>query len=773
MERNSPGRELSGTDTGNRVRNVGLPPVNPRLEVGADGVGRITFDDPDRAHNILTGGVLRVLDELVGEAAEAAAGDTLRALLIRSAKPASFIAGADVGAIAAVAESGDRSRAVDASRAGQALFTRIAALPVPSVAAIRGICLGGGTELALACDYRVCDDDDRTRIGLPEVQLGILPAWGGTTRLPRLVGLRAALGLMLTGKPARVSKARRIGLVHQVFPRQQFEERSLDFARGLAAAAGSGGGGGGGRSRGGARVAGGRSSANPTRRRGIAGHILDGTAPGRALVLRGARKRVLARTRGHYPAPLKILEVVRKGQGRSVDASLELEARAAGGLIVSPQCRNLLFLFQLREGARKGPWAEGGHASPVGRMAVIGAGHMGGGIAQVAAYNDIAVRMKDLRHEAVAGGLAYARWIFDGAVKRRTLRRRDALRKMGLISGGLDYAGVGRADLVVEAVVERMDIKKAVLKEVEAVVGPSAVIATNTSSLSVDQMASALARPGRFAGMHFFGPVHRMPLVEIVRGKETDPGTVETIAALAVRMGKVPVVTRDGPGFLVNRILGLALNEAGHLLDEGCDARALDRIWTDFGMPMGPCRLVDEIGMDIARHAGDTLAASFGERMAPAASLVALGESGRLGRKGGRGFYLYGDGKMKGFDPTVYADMGQSSRRSTPDPASVRDRMGVAMAKEDARVPEGRIVDSAADVDLGMVMGTGFPPFRGGLLRYADNRGLEEVLNAVRGFAETCGSRFRPAPLLVALADAGETFHGAFPARRGSGSAVQ
>ena len=751
-------------------RRAGKGSVNPRFEVGADGVGTVTFDDPDRAHNILTEEVLRVLDEIVGQVAEAAGAGTLRALMIRSAKPDSFIAGADVAAIAAVAESGDRGRAAEAARAGQALFARIAALPVPSVAAVRGICLGGGTELALACGYRVCDDGDRTRIGLPEVRLGILPAWGGTTRLPRLVGLRAALDLMLAGKPARVSKARRIGLVHHVFPGQQFEERSLDFARGLAGT----GGGGLRRSRGRARGTGGRSPASPTRRRGIAGRILDGTAPGRALVLRGARKRVLASTGGHYPAPLKILEVVRRGVGRSAEVGLELEARAAADLIVSPPCRNLLFLFQLREGARKGPWAGGGRATPVERIAVIGAGHMGGGIAQVAAYNDIAVRMKDVRHEAVAGGLAYARSIFDGAVKRRSLRRREAQRRMGLISGGLDYAGVGQAGLAVEAVVERMDVKKAVLREVEAVVGPSAVIATNTSSLSVDEMATALARPGRFAGMHFFGPVHRMPLVEVVRGEKTDPGTVETIAALVVRMGKVPVVTRDGPGFLVNRILGLALNEAGHLLDEGCGVQALDRIWTDFGMPMGPCRLVDEVGMDIARHAGDTLAAAFGDRMAPAASLVALGESGRLGRKGGRGFYLYDDGKMKGFDPTVYADMGRPSRRSTPDPARVRDRMAFAMVNEAARILEDRIVASAADVDLGMVMGTGFPPFRGGLLRYADDRGLAEVLKAVRGFAETCGTRFRPAPLLVELAEAGETFHGAFPARRGgSGSKVR
>ncbi len=728
--------------------------MNPRFEIDAGGVGTITFDEPGRAHNILTEEAIQTLDGIVAQAADAARTGALRALWVGSAKPGSFIAGADVAAIAAVAESGDREIAWGAVRAVQALFGRIAELPVPTVAAIHGICLGGGTELALACDHRVCDDDDRTRIGLPEVQLGILPAWGGTTRLPRLVGLRAALGIMLTGKPVRASRARRIGLVDRVLPRQRFRERSLEFARSLAGDAASAGSG---------RR---RRAARPGRRRGIPGWLLDGTAPGRAVVLRAARKRVRKRTRGHYPAPLAILDVVRRGSGRSVAAGLELEAEAAAELVASPQCRNLLFLFQLREGARKGPWAKGGSAAPVGRMAVVGAGQMGGGIAQAAAYNDIPVRLKDVRHEAVAGGLAHARSIFDGAVKRRSLRRSDATRRMGLISGGLDYAGVGQADLVVEAVVERVDVKKVVLKEVEAVAGPDAVIATNTSSLSVDEMASVLERPARFAGMHFFGPVHRMPLVEVVRGARTDPGAVETIAALAVRMGKVPVVTRDGPGFLVNRILGLALNEAGHLLDEGCDAQALDRVWTDFGMPMGPCRLIDEIGMDVARHAGDALARAFGERMAPSASLAALGESGRPGRKGGRGFYLYEHGRRKRFDATVYADMGQSARRVAKDPKRVCDRIVLGMVNEAARILEDGIVGSAADVDLGMVMGTGFPPFRGGLLRHADDRGLDEVLAVVEGLSGEVGGRFRPSALLVELARSGHTFHGAFPGGR-------
>ena len=726
--------------------------MNPRLDIDSGGVGVVTFCDPDRGQNVLTLEVMEVLQSIVEEAEEAAASGVLRALLFRSAKADSFIAGADVKAIAAVE---DAREGIEAARQGQALFGQIAALPVPTMAAIQGTCLGGGTELALSCDYRVAADDDRTRIGLPEVQLGILPAWGGTTRLPRLVGLSAALGVILTGKALRTSRARRIGLVHRVLPHQQFEERSLETMRILA-----------------------QGDALPPgrkRRRGLATRLLDGTPPGRALVLRGARGRVRKRTGGHYPGPFKALDVVHRSMGKSLAEGLELEARAVGELVVSPVCKNLLFLFHLREAARKGPWGIGGRAGEaagpgvagrageVERIAVIGAGPMGGGIAQVAAYNGIAVRMKDIRHDAVAGGLAHARSIFDGAVKRRSLRKREANRRMGLISGGIDYAGTGSADVVVEAVIENMAVKRAVLREVEAGVRPDAIIATNTSSLSVDEMAAVLERPGRFAGMHFFNPVHRMPLVEVVQGAGTDPDTVETLAALAVRLGKVPVVTRDAPGFLVNRILGPYLIEAGHLLDEGWDAAAVDRAWKRFGMPMGPYRLMDEVGIDIVTHAGRTMAEAFGDRMAPAASLTALAGSGRLGRKGGKGFYRYSKGRETAIDPSVYGDMQVSTRRSTPDAALVVDRLVLAMINEAARVLQAKIVASAADVDLGMVMGTGFPPFRGGLLKYADDRGLSDVLGAVTTLHESHGDRYRPCDLLAELGKAGETFHGAFP----------
>lgn len=745
--------------------------MNPRLRLGGDGVGHLVFDDPARSQNVLTEEALEGLDDALSEAAKAADQGVLRVLLVRSAKPRSFIAGADVGAIAAISNP---RQGAEGARRGQALFGRIADLPVPSVAAVRGVCLGGGTELALACTHRLAADGEATRIGLPEVQLGILPAWGGTTRLPRLVGLRSALTMILSGKPVGAAKARRMGLVDHVFPDAQFEARSAAFAQALAERPGGSRRAGGGRAAGSAGPGGaggaGRGVAAPprrVRRRGPAAWFLDETPPGRAIVLRTARKQVVRRTGGHYPAPLAVLDMLRKGPGRSVEASLEMEARAAGALVASSACKNLLFLFRLRERAVKGPWgAPGAAAQEVDRIAVIGAGVMGGGIAQLAAYRDIPARMKDVRHDAVGAGLAFARSVFDKAVERRKLSRREADAKMALVSGGLNYAGLGQAGVVVEAVVERMDVKRQVLAEAEAAMNPDAVLATNTSSLSVDAMAAGLRRPAQFAGMHFFNPVHRMPLVEVVRGKDTDPAAVETIAALAVRLGKVPVVTADGPGFLVNRILGSCLNEAGHMLDDGLDAQAVDRAWTRFGMPMGPYRLFDEIGIDVAHHAGASLAAALGERMTPAPALAALAESGRLGRKGGLGFYRYRNGRAKGFDSEVYRAMGRDGiARRTPDAEEVRERLVLTMVNEAARVLEEGIVVTAADVDLGMVMGTGFPPFRGGLLKYADDRGLANVVRAVKALGDRFGARFEPSPLLLELGARDGAFHEAYPAR--------
>ncbi|MBT8403657.1 MAG: enoyl-CoA hydratase/isomerase family protein [Gemmatimonadetes bacterium] len=716
------------------------PTTNPRFTIDAHGVGHIVFDDPERSLNVLDEVVLAGFVDALDAARVAAGRGRLQVLVIRSGKPGSFIAGADIDAIGAI-EGPDDGEAK--ARAGQAIFMDLEAFPAPTVAAIDGLCLGGGLELALACRFRICSDSPGTRLGFPEVQLGLLPGWGGTTRLPRLVGLQAALDPLLTGNRLRPSKARRIGLVSEVVPEGVFAERAVAFA--LEAR----------------DVPPGTSR----RKRSLRTRVLDDTVPGRRIVLATARRRVVDKTGGRYPAPLKILDVLRSGLGRSVTEALALEARAFGELSATPAHASLLHVFHLREAARKTARAvPGGTARAVDRIGVIGAGIMGGGIAQLAAYRDVDVRMKDIRDDAIAGGLQHARELFDTAVSRRKLRRSEADRKMARIRGGLDWHGFPTADLVVEAVVERLDVKRAVLTEAEGVLDDRAVLATNTSSLSVDAMAEALARPERFCGVHFFNPVHRMPLVEIVRGAATDLDTVATAHAFAVALGKVPVVCRDGPGFVVNRILGPYLNEAGHLLADGASVEAIDRVAVEFGMPMGPLRLMDEVGLDIARHAGDSMYAALGERLQPAAPLVALGETDRLGRKNGRGFYRYDKGREAGVDPDVLNALGEAVSRDgdAPDDGSIRERLVLSMVNEAARILEDRIVATAGELDLAMIMGSGFPPFRGGLLRFADAHHPRSLLEMLESLAAEVGARFEPAPTIRRLAAEDRGFYAAF-----------
>ncbi|MDZ7778703.1 MAG: 3-hydroxyacyl-CoA dehydrogenase NAD-binding domain-containing protein [Gemmatimonadota bacterium] len=723
--------------------------VSPTFEIDDDGIGWLTFADPERALNVLTEGVMKRLGSALDEARGAGREGRVRAVVIRSGKESGFIAGADVEAIA---EIEDPEAAENKVRMGQAVFADVASLPVPTVAAIHGICLGGGLELSLACTHRVASDDPRTRLGLPEVMLGILPAWGGTSRLPRLVGLQAALDLLLTGKQADAHKARRIGLVDEVFPADLFDDLARRYALDVAA---------------------GVRSPGRARKR-LLQRLLDDTPPGRSLVLRTARKKVLESTGGDYPAPLHILDLLEEHLGGSVEDSLAAEARAAGELIVSPECKGLIHVFRMREAARKGNGVDDAEVTgrPVDRIGILGAGVMGGGIAQLAGYHGLSAHMKDIEHEAVSGGLEHARMLFDKAVANRKQSRSEATRAMERISGGVDYHGLSTCQVVVEAVVERMDVKRDVLAETEKWVEDDCVLATNTSSLSVADMAEALDRPERFCGMHFFNPVHRMPLVEIVRGPETSDEAVATIYRLALSLDKVPVVVGDGPGFLVNRILGPYLNEGGFLLGEGLDVEAIDRVAKTFGMPMGPLRLVDEVGIDVSRHAGEALHDALGARLEPSPALERIGASTRTGRKGGRGFYRYENGKEEGVDASVYGDLGlpapdDARGGSEPDETEIRHRLLLPMVNEAARVLEEGIVSSAADVDLGMVMGTGFPPFRGGLLRFADSVHPRAVLDRLRELEEAHGHRFTPATSIVELASDDRTFYEAYP---GTGS---
>lgn len=717
------------------------PAASPRFEVDARGVGWIVFDDPERTLNVLGEDVMRRLARAVESVREAAGNGRVRAVVFCSGKPDSFIAGADLDAIAAVDDPTDAERKI---RMGQAIFAEVERLPVPTIAAIHGVCVGGGTELALACRHRVLSDSPRTRVGLPEVLLGILPAWGGTTRLPRLVGVRNALDLLLTGTPVDARKASRLGFADDVLPAGAFRALAGDFA--LRAAAGQ----------------------LPRRpRRPLSARLLDGTPPSRRITLAAARRRVLAQTGGNYPAPLRILDILGRHASADPMRSLDAEAVAAAELLVGTVSKNLIHVFRMRETARKGTGTPG-EAEPSrapASLAVVGAGVMGGGIAHLAAAHGIRARMRDIRHEAVSGGLRHAASLFDKAVARKKLTRREAAQRMELVSGGLDWAGFRAADLVVEAVVEKEDVKRSVLQEAERHLRPDCVLATNTSSLSVDVLARGLERPHRFCGLHFFNPVHRMPLVEVVRGAATEPATVSAAYAAALALGKVPVVVGDGPGFLVNRILAPYLNEAGWLLSDGASVEEVDAAAREFGMPMGPLRLVDEVGVDVASHAGTVMRGALGDRLEPAPALVALGRSGRLGRKGGLGFYRYVREREKGVDRGLGEVLsGELVYRRGGVPAEdVRRRLLVQMINEAARALSEGVVRSAASLDLAMIMGTGFPPFRGGLLRFADTLHPRGVLDRTLALRDRLGPRFEPAPLLEELARDNFTFYEAFP----------
>jgi 3-hydroxyacyl-CoA dehydrogenase/enoyl-CoA hydratase/3-hydroxybutyryl-CoA epimerase len=717
---------------------------NPSFHADRRGTGWITFDDPTRSANVLGEQVMTGFARALDEARAAARQGQIEALVIRSGKPDSFIVGADIDAIAALE---DPTEAEAKIRLGQAIFNDVDSFPVPTVAAVHGPCVGGGLELALACDHRLLSDSPKTMLQLPEVMLGLLPAWGGTTRLPRLVGLQASLGVLLTGRRLSARRAAKMGLSTRVLPAGLFEDELRDFVSKLASPAEE------------------REEHHEGRLKRFL-RATERSLPGRKAILAVTKKKVMDSTGGHYPAPLRILQILDEHFAGPVDASLAAEARAAAELIVSPVCKNLVHVYRLREAARKGTGVASRDVGPsrVSELGVLGAGVMGGGIAQLAAQNDVHVYMKDIRHEAVTSGLQHARSLFDRAVNKGRMTRREAAQHMEHVSGGVEYHGLRLSQVVVEAVVERMEIKQQVLHETEGHVSPTCVIATNTSSLSVDRMAEALERPERFCGMHFFNPVDRMPLVEVVRGAATSDQTVATVYGFATALGKVPVVVNDGPGFLVNRILGPYLNEAGFLLGDGASVAQIDKVAKDFGMPMGPLRLIDEIGIDVSRHAGAALHEALGDRLTPSPALVALGRTNRLGRKGGGGFYRYEKGREKGIDESIYEVLGSVLPPTRElDEKEIRTRLLMPMVNEAARLLEEGVARAAADVDLAMIMGTGFPPFRGGLLRFADTLHPRSLLETIRALVQVHGDRFEPAPLIVSLAEGDRTFYDAFP----------
>ena len=688
----------------------------------ADGIARVVFDLPGEKVNKFTA---LVMDELDGILVGFERRDDLRAILFTSGKPDVFIAGAEIAEIKAIRTT---EQALAKAQRGQDVFDRLAGLRIPTIAVIDGACLGGGLEMALACRHRVVTDADRTRLGLPEVTLGIIPGWGGTQRLPRLVGLPTALDLILSGRYVAGAKAFKMGLADACVARAFLADELPKLIDRLIA------------------------SHRPQLPRAVR---LMGAPVLRTLVLAKARKEVLRKTHGLMPAPLGAIEVLGRTLGGSLRHGLAVEAEVFSRLAITEECHNLVDSYFASEDVKKGDGRKGD--AVVRQAGVLGAGVMGGGIAWAFSAAGIPVRMRDLGWEAVAKGLQQASAYNDQLVKLRKLTHGEKSLRMHRIAGTLDFSGFQACDLVVEAVVEDLAVKRKVLAEVEHHVGDACVLASNTSSLSIADMALGLRRPERLVGMHFFNPVNRMPLVEIIAGPQSSPEAVRFAAASARALGKTVVVVKDCPGFLINRILLPYLNEAARTVEDGADIEQVDRVLAKFGLPMGPFTLTDEVGIDVGYKVAKILATGYGERQAVSELLKVIHEDLHLkGTKGGRGFFLH-QGKDLTPNPEIEDAVAATRSRLHVSPHLVTDdeildRCLLTMVNESVRCIEEGVVAKAAHLDLAMLMGTGFPPSQGGPLHYADARGLTHVVDRLKDLEQRHGSRFAPAPLLVELA---------------------
>jgi len=702
-----------------------------RSEV-VDGVAVLTLDLPGEPLNKFTRAVRAEFADLVGEMERDRA---VRAVVLISGKRDTFVAGADIDEFVAL---GSAEEAARLSREGQRQLDRVAAFPKPFLTAIHGACMGGGLELALACHYRLATDHPCTVLALPEVRLGLIPGAGGCNRLPRLVGLRAALGMILSGKNVPAPQAFRMGLVDELVPAPIVREAAVSAALRLAS-----------------------GSWRRRGRRGLAAALLDGSAAGRALVLRQARAATLRQTGGHYPAPLAALDAVRYGLIHGMGRGLRFEAERFGELAVTGVSRRLVEIFFATTALKKEPGVAAPAPEPVAvrRVGVVGSGFMGSGVAATVAIRAMTpVRLRDTDLTRVGKGLKAAADIIQQGVRRRHVTPLEAERQLALISGGTDHSGFRHVDLVIEAVYEDLGVKQAVLREIEAVTTPECVFASNTSTISISSIAEASCRPETVVGMHFFSPVQRMPLLEVVAADRTAPRTTVTAVAFGRRLGKTVIVVRDRPGFFVNRLLVPYLNEAGRLLMEGTSIEAIDRAMTDWGFPVGPFTLLDEIGLDVAAQAAALMRDAYGARLTPAVDLGALVAAGRMGRKNGCGFMRYREGGVVAVDKSVYSAMGVRLRRA-PRPEALVERMTFAMLNEAARALEEGVVRSARDGDIGAVYGIGFPPFRGGPFRAMDAVGPVETAVILDGLARIHGDRFEAAGILVDQARSGRRFY--------------
>ena len=707
-----------------------------RFEELPDGIGLVTLDAPGKKVNTLG---RAVLGELTSLAAALGSRTDLTGLLLTSGKPGQFIAGADLNELGALAVA-SRTDVETIVAVGHEMCRAWSALPFPTVALVDGACMGGGTELILSLDERLLGRSAHTSVGLPEVKIGIFPAWGGTQRLPRLVGLNHAIEMITSGEPVTPAKAVAIGLAFDAVPPETLQDEGRRLLTIL------------------------RDGDLWRRRRAERAQPVPVSTDELRFTGAVTEGAVKARTKGHYPAPLVALRAVLEGCTLPLDEGLAAERRAAPDVMGSPVAANLIGLFFARQRLARDSGVSDTAVEPraVKSVGVIGGGQMGAGIAAAHARSGIPAALIDVDAERVAAGVGRIRQVVESRIAIGRATPAQLADMLARVSAGSSWSLLADADVVVEAVTEDEGLKAKIFRDLSAHVRPDTILASNTSTISITRMASHVSAPERFVGMHFFHPVDRMELVEVIRGDHTDDVTVATIVALARRIRKTPIVVRDCAGFLVNRLLFPYMNEALTLLLEGVDPDELDAAATAFGMPMGPIALQDLVGLDTSLYAGRVMAAAYPGRADVPPVLEALVARGRLGKKTGAGFRRFTGKKGRPEADPALADIVAPLRiaaRGSHSREEITDRLFLPMLLEAVRALEEGIVRDPVDVDMGLILGIGFPPFRGGILRWCDTEGIDRIAQRVARL-ESCGGRFQPSELFLDTARRGGTFRG-------------
>ncbi len=713
-------------------------PLNKKIR---NNVAIITFDDPHKKVNTLNSKLLPLFEQFLNDIEK---DDNVHAIVITSGKKDCFVAGADISELQATQS---KEEAFQLSRSGQLLLHRLNQFPKPAVAAIAGSCLGGGLELALACHYRIATGS--SQFGLPEVMLGLLPGAGGTQRLPKLIGLEKALTMMLTGSSVSAVRAYKMGLIDYLSFSENLEDIAVEAATRLFEK---------------------RLRARQRKSSGITG-MLESNSLGQEFMLKKAKEGVIKKTRGLYPAPLAIIDLVSYGLKHKIEDGLKKEAEEFARLSQTSECKALISLYFAQTELKKNRF--GKPEKPVKQLAVLGAGLMGAGIASVSLQKNIFVRMKDISFDALSRGKKQIWKELDAKVKRKSISSFQRDQMLSRLAGQVDNAQFSKCDMLIEAVFEDIDLKHKVLTDMEKELPPNAVFASNTSALPITEIAQVAKHPERVLGMHYFSPVAKMPLLEIIATKKTSKEALSLAVDVGLRQGKTVIVVQDGPGFYTTRILAPYMDEAAIVLLEGVEITKLDDAMLLFGFPVGPIKLIDEVGIDVACHVGESLGKAFGKRMASqdTALLQGLAAKKHLGRKTGKGFYDYNEKKnllssfLSSSNRTINKDAEtllntyrSKKVKGQEDLKLLQKRLAYRMINEAVYCLEDGILATPQEGDIGAVFGVGFPPFLGGPFRYMNTYGVQKVADELKRFADMYGERFEPCKLLQDMAREGKTF---------------